>query len=199
MGILIAFAIVVRLSIPRFKDVPTGFQNVVEGIVELFDWYLKTTAGEKLMFLGNWFFAVFLFILLSNVGGAIPGFRPPTADWSMTGMLAIVTFIMIQVIAIWYRKGEYIISFFKPVFIFAPLNILGELARPISLSFRLFGNLMSGLVMMSLIYYVTPVFVRFILPVALHGFFDLFYGILQTYMFCTLSLSFISASSEVAD
>jgi len=199
MGILIVFAIIVRISIPRFKEVPTGFQNVVEGIVELFEWYIRTTAGEKLMFLGHWFFAVFLFILLSNIGGAVPGFRPPTADWSMTAPLAVVTFLLIQVIALKFRKGEYIASFFKPVFLFAPLNIIGELARPISLSFRLFGNLMSGLVMMSLIYYVAPVFVRFILPAVLHGFFDIFYGVLQTYIFCTLSLSFISASSQVAE
>jgi len=199
MGILIVFAIIVRIKIRKFKEVPTGFQNVVEGIVELFDWYLRTSAGEKLMFLGNWFFAVFLFILLSNVGGAVPGFRPPTADWSMTGMLAIVTFIMIQVMGVWFRKGEYISSFFQPVFLFAPLNIIGELARPISLSFRLFGNMLSGLVMMTLIYYVAPVAVHFIIPVPLHAFFDIFYGVLQTYIFCTLSLSFISAASQVTD
>jgi len=199
MGILIAFAIIVRIRIPKFKDVPTGFQNVVEGIVELFDWYLRTTAGEKLMFLGNWFFAVFLFILCSNIGGIILNFRPPTADWSMTGGLAIVTFVLIQVMGVWFRRGEYIVNFFKPFFLFAPLNIIGELARPISLSFRLFGNMLSGLVMMTLIYCVAPVFIRFVLPAALHAFFDLFYGILQTYIFCTLSLSFISASSQVTE
>ena len=199
MGVLIVFAIAVRISMRSWKDVPTGFQNAVEGIVELFDWYLKTTAGDKLMFLGNWFFTVFSFILLNNLCGMIPGFRPATADWSMTFPLAIVTFVLIQVMGVWYRKGEYIANFFKPVFPFFILNLLGELARPISLSFRLFGNLLSGLVMMALIYNIAPVFIRFILPAALHAFFDVFYGVLQTYIFCTLSMSFIYSSSQVAE
>jgi len=196
MGVLIALAITVRVKIKNFKDVPTGFQNVIEGLVELFDNYLRTTVGDKLMFLGNWFFTVFAFILVSNIGGVFPGFRPPTADWSMTVAIAIVTFVLIHVIALRYRGMEYVASFFKPIFLFLPLNIIGELARPISISFRLFGNLLAGLVMMTLIYEITPIVTRFIIPAALHLYFDLFAGILQCFIFCTLSLSFIAASSQ---
>jgi len=203
MGILITFAIVVRIKLRKFKEVPTGFQNAVEAVVELFDSYLRSTAGEKLTYLGSWFFTVFIFILLSNIGGVFPGFRPPTADWSMTIALAIVTFVLIQVLAVRYRKGEYIRSLFQPlpwyIPIFLPMNLISELARPISLSFRLFGNMLSGLVMMTLIYSITPVFTRFVLPAALHVYFDIFAGVLQTYIFCTLSLSFIAASAQVAD
>jgi len=199
MGILITFAVVVRVKSRSFKEIPKGFQNAVEAIVEVFEGYLRTTVGDKLMFLGNWFFTVFIFVLLSNLSGLIPNFRPPTADWSLTVALALVTLGFIQAMGFKYRKGEYAASFFKPMFLFFPINLIGELARPISLSFRLFGNMLAGLIMMSLIYSLFPVFARFLIPAALHAYFDVFAGVLQTYIFCTLSLSFISSAAEIPE
>ena len=199
MGILILFAVYVRIRIRKFNEVPKGFQNAIEAIVELFESYMRTTAGDKLMFLGAWFFTVFLFILVSNLSGLFPGMRPPTADWSMTVGIALVTFTLIQVMGVKYRKGTYIKSFFEPMFLFLPINIIGELARPISISFRLFGNMLAGLIMMSLVYNLFPVFVTFGIPAALHVYFDLFAGVLQTYIFVTLSLSFIAGAAEVAE
>jgi len=200
MGVLIAFAVVVRIKSRKFTEkTPKGLQNVVEALVEVFDNYVRTTAGEKLMFLGNWFFTVFVFVLISNISGIIPGIRPPTADWSLTLALAIVTFVLIHVVGVKYRKGEYLKSFFKPMFLFFPINVIGELARPISISFRLFGNILAGLIMMSLLYSMAPMFIRFVVPSALHAYFDLFAGVLQTYIFVTLSLSFIAGAAEVAE
>jgi len=199
MGLLILFAIIVRIKVTRFNEIPTGFQNVVEALVEVFENYLRSTAGDKLMFLGSWFFTVFVFVLVSNLGGVFPGFRPPTADWSMTVALAIVTFVLIQVVGIKFRKGEYLASFFKPMFLFFPINLIGELARPISISFRLFGNMLAGLIMMSLLYSMAPLVFRFVVPAALHVYFDVFAGVLQTYIFVTLSLSFIAGAAEVAE
>jgi F-type H+-transporting ATPase subunit a len=196
MGLLIVFAVVVRIKLRSFEEIPKGFQNAVESIVEFFDNYLRSTVGEKLMFLGNWFFTVFIFVLISNISGIIPGIRPPTADWSLTVALSMVTFVLIHVIGVKYRKGEYLLSFFKPMFLFFPINLIGELARPISISFRLFGNILAGLIMMSLLYSMAPLLARFVFPAALHAYFDLFAGVLQTYIFVTLSLSFISSSSE---
>jgi len=199
MGLLITFAIIVRIKIRKFKDVPKGFQNIVEALVELFDNYLQTTVGDKLMFLGNWFFTVFAFVLISNISGIIPGIRPPTADWSLTVALAIVTFVLIHVMGVKYRKGEYVKSLFQPMFLFFPINVIGELARPISISFRLFGNMLAGLIMMSLLYAMAPLIARFVFPAALHAYFDLFAGVLQTYIFVTLSLSFIGGATESQD
>jgi len=196
MGVLIIFAIIVRIKVRKFKDVPRGFQNVIEALVEVFENYLRTTVGDKLMFLGNWFFTIFVFVLISNLSGLIPGIRPPTADWSMTVSLALASFVLIQVIGVKFRGREYISSFFKPMFIFLPINLIGEVARPISLSFRLFGNILAGTIMMTMVYQLTPVFVHFVVPAFLHAYFDLFAGILQTYIFCTLGLSFINSASE---
>jgi len=205
MGILITFAIIVRIKVRKFKDVPTGFQNAIEALVEVFDSYLRSTVGDKLMFLGNWFFTLFIFILLSNLSGLIPGMRTPTADWSMTVGLALVTFSLIQVMGVKYRKAGYFKSLFAPlpwwcpVPLFLPINVIGELARPISLSFRLFGNMLAGLIMMSLIYSLFPLVLNFVVPSFLHAYFDLFSGVLQTYIFVTLSMTFIAGASEVAE
>jgi len=199
MGLLILLAIVVRIKVRSFKDVPRGFQNAIEALVELFDNYVRTTVGDKLMFLGNWFFTVFTFVLISNISGIIPGIRPPTADWSLTVALAIVTFVLIHAMGVKYRGSEYVKSLFKPMFLFFPINLIGELARPISISFRLFGNMLAGLIMMSLLYAMAPVIARFILPAALHAYFDIFAGMLQTYIFVTLSLSFIGGATETSD
>jgi F-type H+-transporting ATPase subunit a len=194
MGALIVFAIVVRVALKRFEEIPKGFQNVVELMVEFFDNFVHTSAGEKLAYLGNWFFMVFAFILLSNISGLF-FLRPPTADWTVTISFALVTFVLIQAMGIKYRKGGYFKSFLEPIFLFLPLNIIGELARPISLSFRLFGNVLGGMILISLLYNLAPIPVRFVLPVALHGFFDIFAGVLQTYIFSILSLSFIGVMS----
>ena len=193
MLFLIVVAVITRIKLKNFKDVPKGFQNVLEMMVETFDNLVRGVAGEKFMFLGNWYFMVFSFVLLSNLSGLV-FLRPPTADWSFTFTLALVTFVLIQSMAVKFRKGEYLKSLFEPYPVFFPLNVIGELARPVSLSFRLFGNILAGIILLSLLY--ENVILRFVLPIPLHGFFDVFAGILQTYVFCVLSLSFISAAAK---
>jgi len=193
MLVLIILAVVVRLTLRKWKQIPSGFQNVVELLVESFDGIVKSAAGEKHMGLGNWFFTVFAFVFFSNIVG-IFGLRPPTADWATTFALAMATFILIQVMGIRHRKGKYLKSFFEPSFIFFPLNLIGELARPISLSFRLFGNVLAGMILTSLIY-SAPIYLRFAIPAVLHVYFDLFSGIVQTYIFCVLSLTFIGIAA----
>ncbi|MFA5561543.1 MAG: F0F1 ATP synthase subunit A [Eubacteriales bacterium] len=195
MACLVLFALFVRLRLHTFRDRPRGFQNAVEAMVELFDTFLKNTGGEKLMPLSPWFFTVFAFLLLSNFSGVI-GLRPPTADWATAFAFALGTFVLIQVMGLRYRKGAYLKSFFEPNPIFFPLNLIGELSRPVSLSFRLFGNVLSGLILLSMVYQLAPVFLRFVLPAALHFYFDLFIGALQAYIFCVLSLMFIRGAAE---
>jgi len=194
MLLLILAALIIRIRLRGFKKVPAGFQNMVELAVEAFDNLVKNAAGEKLMGLGSWFFMVFAFVLVSNLSGII-GLRPPTADFATAFAFALATFILIQAMGIAHRKGEYLKSFFRPNFIFFPLNVIGELARPVSLSFRLFGNMLAGLIIVSLIYSL-PIYFRFVIPTVLHAYFDLFTGALQTYIFCVLSLTFIGAAAS---
>ncbi len=195
MALLIALAVFVRIRLRRFKEIPSGFQSIIEAAVEIFDNFMLSSVGEKLMSLGPWFFTVFVFIFTCNIAG-IFGLRPPVADWATTFALALATLILIQVMGIKYRKFEYIKSFFSPHPLFFPLNLIGELARPVSLSFRLFGNSIAGMILMTLIYSLPPVIFRFGIPAALHAYFDLAIGALQTYIFCILSLMFIRQATE---
>jgi len=193
MLFLTIIAIIVRLTMSGWKIIPRGFQNAVEAIIDAFDNIVRNIAGEKLIGLGNWFFMVFTFILVSNISGIV-GLRPPTADWATTFAFALATFLLIHIMGFRHRKGKYLKSFFEPIFIFFPLNVIGELSKPVSLSFRLFGNVLSGMIVTTLLY-TAPIYLRLVVPVVLHVYFDLFTGAIQTYIFCVLSLTFISTAA----
>ena len=195
MAILIIFAIVVRVKLRKFKEIPSGFQNVIEAIIEAFDKFAEKSAGPKLYWIGGWFFTVFMFLLLSNTSGLILFIRPPTADWPVPLSLALITLILLQFVGLRYRGWDYVKSFFKPVFIFFPVNILGELSRPVALSFRLFGNVLGGMILVSLIYGLAPAVLQFILPFALHIYFDIFAGVLQAFIFTVLSLTYLGVAA----
>jgi len=189
---LILFALLVRHKLKSFTDKPTGFQNVIETMVEMFNNFVRSSAGDRLFFLGNWFFTVFAVILISNLSGLF-FMRPPTADWCFTFPLAFITFLLIQAMGVKFRGTEYLKELASPNPVFLPLNILGELARPVSLSFRLFGNVLGGMILLGLIYDMAPKFVLIGIPSALHAYFDVASGMLQTYIFSILSLSFIGS------
>lgn len=190
MLILILFAVVARVKLTKFSEKPTGFQNVVETMVEMLDKFVSSMAGPRLQFLGSWFFMVFTFVAVSNISGAF-GLRPPTADWAMTFALALSTFALIHIMGAKFRGGRYFLSLLNP------LNLIGELAKPVSLSFRLFGNILAGIILMTMVYNVPPIWFSFILPAALHGYFDVAIGLLQTYIFCALSLAFIGGAAGI--
>jgi len=195
MALLIVFAVVVRIKLTKFKDVPTGFQNVIELAIESFEGLVNRSAGPKLAWIGGWFFTVFSFLLVSNLSGLLLFVRPPTADWPIPLGLAIITFLLIQFVGTWYRGWDYVKSLFEPVFLFFPVNVLGELSRPIALSFRLFGNVLGGMILVSLVYGLAPMIVALVLPAVLHLYFDVFAGALQAFIFTVLSLTYLGVAS----
>ncbi len=187
---LILLAIYVNISIRKFNKVPKGFQNFIELVVETFANFTEDTVDKRYSFLGFWFFGVFAFLLLSNLSGLI-GMRAPTADISTTFALAAGTFLMIHGFGIFFSGKDYFKGYIEPFIFFLPINLIGELATPISLAFRLFGNVLSGLIIMSMLYAALPIFFVFVVPPVLHVYFDLFSGCLQAFVFVILSLTFI--------
>ncbi len=187
---LIAFALFTRMALKNFQNVPKGFQNFVEAIVEAMDNFVTSTMDEKYSSYGGWFFGIMVFILVSNLSGLV-GLRPPTADIATTFALAFMTFFLIHFLGIKKGKGEYFKGYLEPLPAFLPLNIIGELAIPISLSFRLFGNMLGGLIIMSMVYELFPIYLKIGLPAVLHGYFDVFSGSLQSFIFVVLSMTFI--------
>ena len=191
---LIGLAFLVRAKLKSFEEIPSGFQNAIETAVEAIANLVKNTMGGKMEFLGGYFFSVFAFIIVSNYSGLL-GLRPPTSDIATTLPLALGTFFLIHVTGIRVQKDRYFKEYLKPIFIFAPLNVIGELSRPVSLSFRLFGNILGGVILMQIIYSL-PILITIAIPSALHAWFDLFVGALQAFVFTVLSLTFISLKAE---
>ena len=145
----------------------------------------------------NYICTIFLFILFSNISGLF-GLRPPTADYGTTFALGVITFVLIHVTK-WRNQS------FKQIWtdmcsplppwlpIWLPINLISEIAIPISLSLRLFANVLSGTVMMGLVDGLLAK-VALVWPAALHVYFDLFSGAIQTYVFCMLTMTYISSS-----
>jgi len=197
IAVLIAFAVVVKIKSKKWEAMgkPTGLQNIAEFAVGTFDAFFKNNASEKLSNLAPWFFTLFVFLSFANIVGVI-GVRPPTADWGLTFPLAFASFLMFQYAGLRYRPKNYIKGFFKPMFLFFLPNFLGELAKPVSLSFRLFGNVLGGVVLISLLYGLAPFVFRIGLPAFLHAYFDLAIGLLQAFIFTMLSLAFLGLAVE---
>jgi len=196
MGILILLAAAVRVRLHRFQDVPGAFQNLMEIAVETMENFTKTTMGPGNEAFAPYFFGVFAFILFSNYSGLF-GLRQPTADLATTGALAIMTFVLIHFRGIRKKKWGYVKEYFSPHPIMFPINFVGEISKPISLAFRLFGNMLGGVIIMSLVYGMLPLALRVILPDILHAYFDIFAGSLQAFIFTILSMTFIAEKSAV--
>ena len=197
--VLIILALIVRSKLKKFTDVPqTKLQNIIESAVDAVDGLVRSNMGEKYAFFGIWFFGVFAYILACNWSGLL-GFRPPTASLATTASLGLTTFAIIHVMGVRVQKAKYFKEYLAPVPLFLPMNLIGEIAIPVSLSFRLFGNILGGYIIMGLIYALFPVFMRVAVPVPLHFYFDVFAGGLQAFIFTMLSIIFINKKLVVEE
>ncbi len=188
MLLILAFAVAARIAISHASEYPTGFQNVVELVVEMLDNMVKSSMGSQAKKYRNYIGALFIFIFVSNISGLL-GLRAPTADYGVTLPLGLMTFAIVQYNNIKYNKLGAFTDLFKPLPFLFPINLIGEIALPFSLSLRLFGNVLSGTVIMSLIYSLLAKF-AYGWPGILHIYFDVFSGAIQTYVFCMLTMAF---------
>ena len=176
------------------NEVPGTFLNIIEYLVELVDGLTRNNMGDKhFAKFSNYIGTLFAFLLVANLSGLF-GLRPPTADYGVTLGLALITFVMIHYNGFKYEKAGHVTKLFQPVLL-TPINIIGEIATPMSMSLRLFGNILSGTVMMGLLYGLLPKLLQFFIwPVfgGLHAYFDVFSGAIQSYVFCMLTMVFIS-------
>lgn len=193
--VILGFAIAANVCMKRAAEIPKGFQNVVELIVEKLDGMTVGTMGRHAVKFRNYIGTVFIFILLSNISGLM-GLRPPTADYGVTLPLALLTFTLIHFNEIKYHSPKEIwvdkcspLPPWLPIWL--PINIISDIAVPISLSLRLFANVLSGVVMMALVYGLLGK-LALIWPAFLHVYLDIFSGAIQTYVFCMLTMTYIS-------
>lgn len=193
--ILCGFSIAAGRAMKKGTEVPGAFQNVVELIVEMLDGMAKSTMGKYAPRFRNYIGTVFIFILFSNFSGLL-GLRPPTADYGVTFPLGVMTFLIVHFIEFKYHSPKEVwvdkcspLPPWLPVWL--PINLIGDFAVPISLSLRLFANILSGTIMMALVYGLLGT-IATAWPAALHVYFDLFSGAIQTYVFCMLTMTYIT-------
>ena len=188
MGVLILFGF---LATRQTKLVPNPLQSVAEVIVSTFDGLVKDALEiDDYRKYTPLICTVFLFLWLSNIWGIIPIFSEPTKDLNTPLGLGLLGFFVAHYSGI-RAKGfkEYASEYFQPIFFMAPLNIIGEIAKVVSISFRLYGNIMGGAI---IIIVVSDLVWSLILPPFLNAFFGLFVGTIQAFVFTMLTLVYVS-------
>jgi F-type H+-transporting ATPase subunit a len=178
--------------------IPSKGQNFFEILISGIEEFAVSITGEE----GRWLLplvaTIFLYIATCNLIGLIPGFFPPTASLNTTLSCALVVVIFTHVIGIKYHGAKYIKHFLGPVWwmipIILPIEIIAHVARVLSLSFRLFGNMMGHELVLGILFLLAGAFFA-PLPIMALG---IFVALVQAFVFFLLSVMYFSAAMEHA-
>ena len=195
MAILIGLGF---LATKTIAIVPGPLQNLFELVVSGIENFMVDNTGEE----GRWLFpvaaSIFIFVFISNLIGLVPGCYPPTATLNTTGALALVVFVLTHIIGIKYHGKDYYKHFIGPVWwmvpLILPIEIIGHLARVLSLSFRLFGNMMGHELVIGILFMLAGLFFA-PLPIMAMG---IFVAFVQAFVFFLLSIIYFSSAMEHA-
>ena len=190
MAALTLVALILRLTvIPRMQETPKGAQNVLEILVENLVKYTKGSVGD----LGNNLPAYLFTVAAFMVGSAILelfGVRAPTSDITMTFSMALITFVLINYYGLKVKGvGGWLKRYRNP------MNLVSDLAIPVSLACRLFGNMLGGLIVMDLLYFAMGSYAVAV-PSVVGLYFNVFHPLIQAFIFVTLTLTFIGEAVE---
>ena len=189
MLLLTLSALLVRLRLSATGEL-TRWQNMWEAIISAMRTQIRDVSGQDpgpfLPFIGT----LFAFVATSNILAIVPGYAPPTGSLSTTTALAICVLIAVPVFGI-LEKGlfGYLRSYFQPTPLMAPFNIIGELSRTVALAIRLYGNVMSGTVIVGILISIAPFFFPVLMQLL-----GLLTGLIQAYIFAVLSMVYIASA-----
>ncbi|MBI5885514.1 MAG: F0F1 ATP synthase subunit A [Deltaproteobacteria bacterium] len=197
--IIVGLAIFSVIMSGRFRMVPGKLQSIIELVVDAFLKMADENMGHK----GRKYFPLIMtltvFIFVSNAVGMIPGLLPPTSNLNTTIGLALVVFFATHIIGFKEHGIKYIKHFIGPVWYMAwlifPLEIIGHLARPLSLSLRLFGNMMGHEQIVMVMLILMPIAYPLLAISTIMGVLVIF---LQTFIFALLSMLYIGGALEEA-
>ena len=194
-GLMLVLAVGSKLITRRLStDLKrTRWQNLLEIVVTGIEKQIEDVGlkhPEKYIgFLGT----LFLFVALAALCTIIPGYEPPTGSLSTTAALALCVFVAVPFFGIGEQGvGNYLKSYMKPTFFMLPFNIISELSRTLALAIRLFGNMMSGAMIVGILLTITP----FIFPIVMTLLGQLT-GMVQAYIFSILATVYIAAGTRV--
>lgn len=180
---------------------PKGFMFLCIAIVDFFNNFLKEyISGKQLKFFSPYFFTIIIFLMFANTASLV-GLAPPLANISVALSFSVLTFFAIKIAEFKYQgvwnKTKSIVG---PVWwlfpISIPTNLIGEISTPFSMGLRLFVNLFSGLIMATMVYASLHWAFSVFAGVFLHGIFDIFFGLIQAFVFFMLSIVSISMAAE---
>ena len=190
--ILIAF-----LATRSLKLVPSGWQNVIEMVIVWLNEQIGVTLGSRGQLVAPFLITLFLFLLISNWIGLIPTLASPTNDLNTTLGLALLVIVMLHVLGLYYKGFNYIKHFFQPVAPFVIINLIEEIAKPITLAFRLFGNILAGEILIIILLLLVPIWMP--VPSVVWLAFSLFIGAVQAFIFTMLSMSYLANAMKDDD
>lgn len=175
--------------------VPSGWQNLIEMVIEGLCSQFESNVGSRYRQVATVLLTFFLFIFTANQIGLLPTEHltaSPTNDVNTTLGLAIASSLILHFYFIKNKGfGHWIKHFFEPFPVFAIMNLIEEVARPITLAMRLFGNILAGEILLEILYFICPWFV----PMIWIGF-SLFVGLVQAYIFTTLASVYMKESVD---
>ena len=185
------------LATRNLKMVPSGWQNVVEIIVSGLEAQIDSMMGKRGRFLAPFIVSLFMFLLVSNWLGLIPALSSPTNDLNTTLGLALLVVVMIHGIGIYMKGGHYLAHFFKPMPVFIIINLIEEVAKPVTLAFRLFGNILAGEILIIILLKLIPIWMP--IPSVLWLAFSIFVGGVQAFIFTMLSMAYLAVAVKDDD
>ena len=196
--IIIGLVIVVKLTVRRIELVPRGGQNVFEVVISAIEEFMVGVTGEEGRYLFPLIGTLAFFILISNYMGMVPGFFGPTANVNTTAACAIIVVVYTHVIGVKFHGVKYIKHFMGPIWWLSPLifvvEVIGHFARILSLSIRLFGNIMGEELVLAILMFLAGMYLA-PLPMMFLG---LFTGGVQAFIFCLLSMMYFAGAIEHA-
>ncbi|HTB90501.1 MAG TPA: F0F1 ATP synthase subunit A [Steroidobacteraceae bacterium] len=194
--LMIALALSSKLITRRLKTegVISRRQGALEIIVTSIAQQIKEAglnrAQEYLPFLGT----LFLFVAVSSLCTVIPGFAPPTGSLSTTAALALCVFFAVPYFGIKEQGlAGYLKTYTEPTLLMLPFNIISELSRTLALAVRLFGNMMSGTMIVAILLTITPLLFPLVMTAL-----GLLTGMVQAYIFSILAAVYIAAATTTA-
>lgn len=198
-ALLFTWIIMFVLSLGSFfltrnlEKIPKGFQHFLEAGIEGIENLVTADMGPRGKTFAPLILTIALFVFTANVISVIPGAMSPTSDLSTTVALALLVFIVGHVAEIYYKGFKsWIKGFFEPFWFLFPINIVGEFSQVLSHSFRLFGNIFAGGILVGILYMLVP----YIVPVPLLAWFGIMMGAIQAGVFTMLAIAYIQIRLE---
>jgi F-type H+-transporting ATPase subunit a len=193
--LVMAFLVIVSWLVTRNLSPQTKISRwqslleiIVEGIANQIHEVSQQEATKYIGFIGT----LFLFIAVSNTLAIVPGYQPPTGSLSTTTALALCVFVAVPLFG-FMKRGffGYLRNYIQPTIFMLPFNIIGEFSRTLALAVRLFGNIMSGTMLVAILLSLVPLF----FPIVMQAL-GLVFGLIQAYVFAMLAMVYIASATS---